>query len=323
MSIIGLMTAYLLQDIHMKQSYEGLFEPQGTKGMIIKMEKDLLSLIKSESAGFSKGKKQIAKYIEENYDKAAFMTAGRLGKTVGVSESTVVRFAADLGYDGYPEMRKTLQEIIRNRLTSVQRIEVANDIINSNNLLAKVLRSDIENMQSTLNNIDQDDFISAADAIRNANHVYIVGMRSSSCLASFMGYYMNLVRENVHIVSDTSVSEIFDQVIRTKKGDAFVAISYPRYCTRTIKAMEYAKATGATVIGITDSHASPLVGIADIKLLAKSDMVAFLDSLVAPLSVINALVVSVSTSSGDVLFDTFRRLETIWSENKIYERSND
>ena len=287
------------------------------------MEKDLLSLISKENTGFSKGKKLIAKYIMENYDKAAFMTAGKLGKTVGVSESTVVRFAAELGYDGYPGMRKALQEIIRNRLTSLQRIEVANEFMDSSNILKTVLRSDIELMQTTLNEINNPSFDEAVEAIKNANNVYIVGMRSSTCLANFMGFYLNLLRDNVHLLHDTSVSEVYEQVFRIKEGDVFIGISFPRYSSRAVKAMEFAKSTGALAIGITDAKTSPLVDIADIKLFAKSDMVAFLDSLVAPLSLINALVVSVGIKTKDDVCDTFRRLESIWSEYGVYRNIND
>ena len=287
------------------------------------MEKDILSLIAKESAGFSKGKKHIAKFILENYDKAAFMTAGKLGKTVGVSESTVVRFAAELGYDGYPGMRKALQEIIRNRLTSVQRIEVANELMDSTDVLQAVLRSDIERMQSTLSEVNQAEFDAAVEAILHAKNVYIVGSRSSTCLATFMGFYMNLLRENVHLIHDNSVSEVYEEIFRIKQGDVFVGISYPRYSRRTVKAMEFAKSTGATVIGITDAETSPLVDIADIKLFAKSDMVAFLDSLVAPLSLINALVASVGIHAKENMYDTFRKLESIWSEYEVYEKIED
>ena len=285
------------------------------------MEKDILTLISGEEPGFSKGKKQISEYILKNYDKAAFMTAGKLGRTVGVSESTVVRFAAELGYDGYPGMRKALQEIIRSRLTSVQRIEVSNELIDSSNLLPAVLRSDMERMQATLNEIVKKDFDEATDVILNSANVYIVGMRSSFCLANFMWFYLNLIRENVRLIHDTSTSEIYEQIFRIKSDDVCVGISYPRYSVRTVKAMEFAKTTGATVIGITDSKISPLVDIADISLYAKSDMVAFLDSLTAPLSLINALVAAVGVRAKDSLFDTFKQLEAIWAENEVYEKN--
>lgn len=285
------------------------------------MEKDVLAVIANSTIHYSKGQRRIAKYIQENYDKAAFMTAGKLGTTVGVSESTVVRFAAELGYDGYPGMRKALQEIIRNRLTSVQRIEVAKDLINGSNVLKAVLTADMEKLQKTIDEIDIVSFNAAVDAIISAEHVYIVGMRSSATLSSFMGYYLNLIRENVHLLHDTSVSEIYEQVIRIKKGDVFIAMSYPRYCSRTVKAMRFAKEAGATTISLTDGESSPLVKISDITLFAKSDMVSFLDSLIAPLSLINALIVSIGLRSEDALSDTFKRLETVWTENEVYENT--
>ena len=285
------------------------------------MEKDVLAVIENSSAGFSKGQRRIAKYILENYDKAAFMTAGRLGVTVGVSESTVVRFAAELGYDGYPGMRKALQEMIRNRLTSVQRIEVAKELIDDSNVLEAVLSADMEKLQKTIEEIDSASFDAAVDAIINAKHVYIVGMRSSTALASFMGYYLNILRDNVYLLHDTAVSEIYEQVLRIGEGDVFIAMSYPRYSTRTVKAMRFVKSAGATTIGLTDGDSSPLVETSDILLYAKSDMVSFLDSLIAPLSLINALIVSIGLRSKDALSDTFKRLETVWSENDVYEHA--
>ena len=285
------------------------------------MERDILAVLAKGENHFSKGQKLIAKYILENYDKAAFMTAGKLGHTVGVSESTVVRFASELGYDGYPEMRKAIQEMIRSRLTSVQRIEVAKELMNEEKVLESVLCSDMEKLQSTLDECDKESFAAAVDSILNANHIYIVGMRSSTCLANFMGFYLNLLLENVHIIQDTTVSEVYEQRIRIKEGDVFIGISYPRYSSRTVKAMKFAKSTGAKVIGITDGMTSPFVSVSDILLFAKSDMVSFLDSLVAPLSLINALIVSVGTKSKDNVSNIFNRLETIWADYEVYEHS--
>lgn len=283
------------------------------------MEKDILALLNKESDGFSKGQKRIAKYILDNYDKAAFMTAGKLGQTAGVSESTVVRFAAELGYDGYPSMRKALQEMIRNRLTSVQRIEVARTMMNEENVIDSVICADMEKLQVTLNECDRDSFNEAVDAVINAKHVYIVGMRSSTCLANFLGFYLNLLLENVHIIQDTAVSEVYEQIMRIKEGDVFIGISYPRYSSRTVKAMKFAKSTGAKAIGITDSESSPFIGVADTLLYAKSDMVSFVDSLVAPLSLINALIVSVGARSKNDISGTFSMLESIWRDYEVYE----
>ena len=287
------------------------------------MERDILALINKENRRFSKGQKQIAKFITENYDKAAFMTADKLGRTVGVSESTVVRFASELGYDGYPGMRKAMQDMVRNRLTAVQRIEVAKETIGQDNILNLVLSSDIDKLQSTLDEVDPRSFDQAVKAILNAKTIYIVGMRSSTALASFMGFYLNQMLENVRLVHDTSVSEVYEQVFRIGEGDVFIGISYPRYSSKTIKAMEFAKSTGATAIGITDGDSSPFVGVADVILYAKSDMVSFLDSLVAPMSLINALIVAVGYQRPDNLSDTYHRLDKIWSEYDVYEKLDD
>lgn len=286
------------------------------------MERDIFALMNSEDRHFSKGQHQIARYISENYDKAAFMTAGKLGRIVGVSESTVVRFATELGYDGYPEMRKAMQEMIRSRLTAVQRIEVAREQIGHENILEAVLSADIEKLQNTRDEIDKESFNAAVDAILNARTIYIVGMRSSTALASFMGFYLNQMLDNVRLIHDTSVSEVYEQVFRIREGDVFIGISYPRYSARTIKAMQFAKSTGATVVGITDGRNSPFVGVADIILYAKSDMVSFLDSLVAPMSLINALIVAVGSQRPDALSDTYHKLENIWTQYHVYENTD-
>lgn len=284
------------------------------------METDLLSKLSKDTAGFSKGQKKIAKYILSNYDKAAFMTAGILGKVVGVSESTVVRFAADLGYDGYPTMRKALQEMIRNRLTAVQRIEVANQMIDENDVFKSVVSSDVQNLQATLENIDSESFNSAVDAIVNARNVYIVGMRTSTSLANFLSLYLNLLRGNIHTIHDTASSEIYEQLLRIGEGDLFIGISFPRYSSHTIGAMKFAKKMGAKTVAITDSTASPFSDTADICMYAKSDMVSFLDSLVAPMSLINAIIVAVGMKNRENLSETFSKLENIWMEHEVYDQ---
>lgn len=285
------------------------------------MDRDILAVLSRDAKGFSKGQRLIANYIVHNYDKAAFMTAGKLGRTVGVSESTVVRFASELGYDGYPGMRKAIQEMIRSRLTSVQRIEVARETLDENNIFEGVLCADMEKLQTTLDECDRESFNGAVDMILRAKNVYIVGMRSSTCLANFLGFYLNLLRDNVHIIQDTAVSEAYEQLLRIGSGDVFIGISYPRYSSRTVKAMKFAKSAGAGAIGLTDGENSPFVGVADELIFAKSDMVSFLDSLVAPLSVINALIVSLSVKSKENIADTFNRLETIWREYDVYENT--
>ncbi len=282
------------------------------------MDKDILSVIREASAGFSKGQRKIAKYILENYDKAAFMTASKLGTTVNVSESTVVRFAAELGYDGYPAMRKALQEMIRNCLTSVQRIEVAREMLEHHDILTAVLSSDVEKIRMTLQETNRADFEAAVEAIVGAKNIYVIGLRSAMALANFIGFYFNLLLDNVHVVSEISASEVFEQIMRVSEGDVFIGISFPRYSRRTIKAMQYARDMGAKVIGLTDVEASPIAQIASIRLYARSDMVSFLDSLVAPLSLINALIGATSAKTQGDLSSNFERLEKIWAEYEVY-----
>ena len=284
---------------------------------------DLITKIQSELPGFSKGQKQIARFILEHYDKAAFMTASRLGVTVGVSESTVVRFATELGYDGYPHLQRALQEMLRNKLTSVQRMEVAGDRMGGRDVLQTVLHADTDMIRVTLDEIDRDAFQGAVDALMGAKRIYILGVRSSSALASFLGFYFNLLFENVTLVHTNSVSEIFEQVLRVGPGDVLFGISFPRYSKRTLSAMKYARDRGARVIALTDSQLSPLARVADHVLLARSDMASFVDSLVAPLSVINALIVAVGMSRRDEIEHTFNKLERIWEEYDVYEKPED
>ncbi|MEG1632541.1 MAG: MurR/RpiR family transcriptional regulator [Oscillospiraceae bacterium] len=287
------------------------------------MDKDILALVSKENSGFSKGQRLISKYILENYDKAAFMTAGKLGKAVGVSESTVVRFAAELGFDGYPGMRKALQEMIRSRLTSVQRIEAAKDLIDDRNILKSVLSDDIDKLQTTLEELDQESFNRAVDAILNAKRVYISAMRTSKYLAEFFGFYLGMMMDNVRVIRESGASEVYEEMVRIEQGDVFIGFTFPRYSSRAIKAMRYAKENGATVIGITDCETSPYFGVADVCLFAKSEMVSFLDSLVAPMSLVNALIVAIGARSRDALSDTFKRLENVWSQYEVYEKVED
>lgn len=284
---------------------------------------DLMSKIQSGMSEFSKGQRSIARYIIEHYDKAAFMTASKLGATVGVSESTVVRFATELGYGGYPHLQKALQEMIRNKLTSVQRMEVAGDRMGGRDVLQTVLHADTDMIRVTLDEIDRDAFQGAVDALMGAKRIYILGVRSSSALASFLGFYFNLLFENVTLVHTNSVSEIFEQVLRIGPGDVLFGISFPRYSKRTLSAMKYARDRGARVIALTDSQLSPLARVADHVLLARSDMASFVDSLVAPLSVINALIVAVGMSRRDEIEQTFNKLERIWEEYDVYEKPED
>ncbi|MCI8537910.1 MAG: MurR/RpiR family transcriptional regulator [Oscillospiraceae bacterium] len=284
------------------------------------MATDILATIQANMTGFSKGQKLIANYISHSYDKAAFMTASKLGKTVNVSESTVVRFAAELGYDGYPSMQRALQEMIRNKLTSVQRIEVSNDRIGDQDILAMVLQSDIEKLRMTLEELDRESFEAAVDSIVKARRIYILGVRSAAAISDFLSFYFNMIFDNVFTVRTTSTSEVFEQILHIGPEDVFIGASFPRYSRRTVKAMQYASAQGARVVAITDSEASPLSAIADHTLLAKSDMASFVDSLVAPLSLVNALIVAVGRKMDQELSATFERLEGIWEEYQVYEK---
>ncbi len=284
------------------------------------MSKDILSVIQSNMNGFSKGQKLIANFILESYDKAAFMTASRLGKTVNVSESTVVRFAAELGYDGYPAMQKALQEMIRNKLTSIQRIEVSNDRIGDQDILSMVMQSDIEKIRMTLEETDRRSFSQAVDAIVAARRIYILGIRSAAAISSFLGFYFNLIFPDVVVIHATSVSEVFEQLLRIGPDDVIIGISFPRYSRRTVKAMQFARDRGATVVAITDSEVSPLAPTADHTLMAKSDMASFVDSLVAPLSLVNALIVALGRKLNNDLSATFGALEKIWDEYEVYEK---
>lgn len=284
------------------------------------MNHDILTVIQEKMPIFSKGQRKIAHFISDSYDKAAFMTASRLGKKVGVSESTVVRFAAELGYNGYPDMQKSLQKMIRNRLTTVQRIEVTNDRLGHQDLLSMVLQSDIEKIRQTLEEIDRISFEKAVDSIVQAKKIYIIGVRSATAIATFMSFYFNLIFENVVKVAANTTSEFFENLLRVGEGDVVIGISFPRYSSSTVQAMSFARDRGATTVAITDSEASPLVASAHYTLKARSDMASFVDSLVAPLSLVNALLVAVSQKKNDDLANTFQTLEQIWDEYGVYEK---
>lgn len=286
------------------------------------MAKDILTHIQENMSSFSKGQKLIAGFILESYDKAAFMTACKLGRTVNVSESTVVRFAAELGYDGYPSMQKALQEMIRNKLTSIQRIEVSNDRIGDQDIMSMVMQSDIEKIRLTLEETNRDSFNAAVETINSARRIYILGVRSASALANFMSFYFTYIYDNVVHVDTSSISEVYEQVMRIGSNDVLIGLSFPRYSKRTVKAMQYAKNQGAHVIAITDSELSPLTALADISLYAKSDMASFVDSLVAPLSLVNALIVACSRKNNDQLQVTLGNLEKIWDEYEVYQPSS-
>jgi DNA-binding MurR/RpiR family transcriptional regulator len=281
---------------------------------------DMLQRIKEKMPKMSKGHKLIANYIINHFEKAAFMIAARLGEEVGVSESTVVRFAVEMGYEGYPKLQKGLQELIKNKLTAVQRIEISSKKIDESNLLKSVLQSDMEKIKQTMESIDQKSFDSIVESILNAKRIYILGVRSSAALAGFLGFYFNLIFDNIRLVHTTSVSEMFEQIFRATEGDVVIGISFPRYSKRTSKAMQYVKSQGATVVAITDSKESPLAEHADYCIIARSDMASFVDSLVAPLSVINALIVAIGAKKKEEISSNFEKLEKIWDEYQVYEK---
>lgn len=286
-------------------------------------QNDLIRRINDNYVRFSKGQKLLANYIIDHYDKAVFLTAARLGNIVGVSESTVVRFANELGYDGYPKLQRALEELVKSKLTSIQRMEVTSDRIEKGHILKNVLHSDAEKIKHTLEEIDTDVFDKAVDMILNARNIYILGVRSSASLASFMGFYFNLVFDNVKLIHTNSVSEMFEQIYRIGEEDVIIGISFPRYSKQTLKAMEFARSRKAKVIAITDSSLSPMISFSDCSLIARSDMASFVDSLVAPLSVINALVVAICLKRKETVMSSLHTLESIWAEYQVYDNDEE
>lgn len=272
---------------------------------------------------FSKGQRRIASYILESYDKAAFMTASKLGKIAGVSESTVVRFAVELGYDGYPSMQKALQEMVLNRLTSVQRIGITNDRIGDQDVVSLVLQADADKLRQTNDTLDRDAFRAAVDALLKARKIYILGARSAAVLVNFLGYYLNFMFDNVQLITTSSAGEMFEKLVNVSAEDVILACSFPRYSTSTTQSAQYCRSVGATVIGLTNSRMSPLGQNSDHVLVAKSDMVSLVDSLVAPLSVINALIVALTAAREKELSHTFNTLEHVWEEYNVYEKQVD
>lgn len=286
-------------------------------------QNDLIKRIRDSYSKLSKGQKLLANYIVEHYEKAVFLTAAKLGKIVGVSESTVVRFANELGYDGYPKLQRALEELVKNKLNSIQRVEVTSDRIDQSHVLKSVLQSDAEKIKYTLEEIDEKVFDQAVEMILKANHIYIIGVRSCAALANFLGFYFNLIFDNVKLVDTNSVSEMFEQIYRMGEDDVVIGISFPRYSKRTLKAMEFAKKRHAGVITITDSALSPMIQFADCSLIARSDMASFVDSLVAPLSLINALIIALCIKRKDTVVSSLEDLEKIWTEYQVYDNSDD
>ena len=286
------------------------------------MNGDLLKHIEEKMPSFSKGQKRIASYILEQYDKAAYLTASKLSEIVGVSESTVVRFAIELGFEGYPDFQHSLQSLMRNRLTSFQRMEVSNQLMGDGNVLGKVLLSDAERIRRTLEITNSVSFDRAIEELIKADNIYIVGVRSSSYLAGFLNYYLRMIFDRVRLLQSTSGSELFEQVLPLHKGDTVIAISFPRYSKSVIHGVEFAKGRQVNVIALTDSEQSPLAPLADQLLVAQSDMASFVDSLVAPMSIINALIVALSRRKQEELDRRLRELEDVWDRYDVYDKKS-
>ena len=283
-----------------------------------KDSKQLIDDIQKQYPRLSKGQKLIAQYLISNYDKVAFMTASKLGEEVGVSESTVVRFANALGFSGYPKLQDALQELIKNKLTTVQRVEMNQEYSDDCKILNKVLKSDIDNIRHTLDDLDEEIFQQASDKLLKARKIYILGMRSSFSIAQYLGFYLDIILDNVHIIR-MDMGDAFEQVVRVTEEDVVVAISFPRYSKKSYQVVDYAKGKGAHVISITDSLFAPIATISDTTLLVKSNMASFVDSLVPALSICNALVVSIGMKEKEDIKSYFDELEQIWERYSVYE----
>ena len=286
------------------------------------MRKNVLHTIQENMASYSKGQKRIAKYILDNYDKAAFMTASRLGEAAQASESTVVRFAAQLGYTGYPDMQKALQELIRGRLTSIQRIQASQEQMGQD-VLSSVMQRDMDSIHTAIEQVDRNEFDLIVRKLLEAKHIYILGVRSSAYLAGYLNFYFHVIFKNVTLVQNYGSGEIFEQLIRIGPGDVLVGISFPRYSKMAVSAVEFARSRGADVVAITDSEMSPLYKAASASLLVRSDMISFVDSMAAPLSLLNALIVAVGQEKNEEVSSTFAEMERVWSTYRVFGKTED
>lgn len=284
---------------------------------------DLITLIQNNYYKFSKGQKMIAQFITDHYDKAAFMTASKIGETVDVSESTVVRFAAALGFSGFPELQKSLQVLIKNKLTTVQRIGLDEDISkDTEKFHKKIIRNELNGIKYLLDNIDAAALDDATNLISNASKVYILGMRTSSTLANYLGFYLDVMLDNVKVLNNTGVNSLFEQIIRVKEDDVFICISFPRYSSSSIDATKMVKEKKAKIIAITDTEASPFCELADVVLLAKNNIVSFVDSLVVPMCMINSLILNIGAKEKNEIVQYFNDLEDLWDKHSIYQQEN-
>lgn len=281
---------------------------------------DILTYLKNNLDTFSKRQKLIASYILENYDKAAYMTAAALSETIGVSESTVVRFAAEIGFLGYPQMQKRLRQLTVTQSTSLKRMEIASRHLDDENILSSVLKSDVRMIEHTLEDIDKVQFDSAVNAILKAKNIYITGVRSAASLATFTDFYLRLMFDNTKLISSADPADMFEQAMHIDENDVIIGMSFPRYSKNMIKLLEFASKRGATVIGITDNIISPIVRVSNYSLIAKSDMNSFVDSLVAPFSVVNALIAALGMKKREQIKNTFENLENIWDEYEVYDK---
>lgn len=286
------------------------------------MEKDIISYIHEKMPEFSKGQRAIARYILSDYDKAVFFTAGKLGKEAGVSESTVVRFAMALGYDGYPEFQQSMAEYVKAKLNTINKIDIKNQDFSQGELTDYVMNGDVIKIQDTLKNLDRKAFDFAVEAVLSAEHVYIVGLRSCSALARFLGFYLNMIVPDVRVVDSNNSSEIFEQMIRVNSSDVVIGISFPRYSMRTLKALEFASSRSAKIITMTDSSYSPLVMYSSCNLYARSDMASVADSLTAPMSLINALIMALCVKRKDSVISNIETLENVWKDY-IYDDADE
>ncbi len=289
------------------------------KGNLMNRDNNLINRIRKNMSKLSKGQKLIANYILDHYEKAIYLTAAKLGTIVGVSESTVVRFANELGYDGYPKLQEALEELVKSKLTAMQRIEVTTERIDHNNVLRSVLQTDADQIRYTIEHADEEMFQAAVTKIIEAKTIYILGVRSCAGLAGFLAFYFNIIFDNVKLVNTNSVSEMFEIIHRVSPEDVVIGISFPRYSKRILKALEFSNSKDATVVAVTDSFLSPLAKLADYPLVGRSEMISFVDSLVAPMSILNALIVAISLQKKEAITYNLEKLEKVWTEFEVYD----
>ncbi|MFZ7133997.1 MAG: MurR/RpiR family transcriptional regulator [Eubacteriales bacterium] len=283
---------------------------------------DIIQKLENNYHFLSKSNKRIADYLLLNYDKAAFMTAQKLGDMAGVSEATVVRFAYYMGFNGYPRFKKALQEIIKIKLTTIQRIDMSQGKFNNQYTIQDILNSDIENIKYTLEEFDENSFEKVIQLINNANNIYIIGFRTAKILTEYLGYYLNLILDNVKVIP-YSVGDVFEQIVKGKPGDLAIGISFPRYSSKTYETMSYLKAKGLDIIAITDNERSPMTKISDYCLIAKSNIISFVDTLVAPLSLMNVIIVAIGLSNKKRAKEVFNELEQVWAEYEVYAQEEE